>query len=50
MAETFWLIDDGRDLSIQLKEGTRFTTMAAASAERRPNQGLWEITRRREER
>jgi hypothetical protein len=42
----FWLIDDGRDFSIQLKEGTRFPTMAAANAERRPDQGLWEVTRR----
>lgn len=42
----FWLIDDGRDLGIQLKEGTRFPTMAAANAERKPDQGLWEVTHR----
>lgn len=47
MSDTFWLIDDGRDFKALVADAKRFPTMAAALAERRPDQGLWEVTRRR---
>ena len=45
--ETFWVIDDGRSTEILMREGRRFPSMATASAERKPDQGLWKITMRR---
>ena len=45
--ETFWVLDDGRSTETLMREARRFPTISAAAAERRPGQGLWEITVRR---
>lgn len=44
--EIFWVIDDGRPFDTLVRDARRFPSMAAACAERKPDQGLWEVSRR----
>jgi len=42
--QTFWLIDDGRDLESLLSRAKRFKSLGAASAERKQGEGLIKAT------
>ena len=45
--ESFWLIDDGRDMDTLLQNGHRFGSEKAAKAHRKPGEGLLKITGKR---